>query len=195
MGRADFWQAEGAQPVSSAAASLQMTAVCLFPDIPLRVLDLGCGSGIIAIMLALQKSAWHISGIDIQSELIELASENAHRQGLAINFICDDLRRFTPLDRYDLIVGNPPWLKLNAGIASPDIQREISRRELYCTLEDVLAFLQRSLRRGAEALLLYPQSRFEEIESLCAHYLLDIIQALPSTDTNKYLIYHIKNKG
>ncbi|NLK49591.1 MAG: methyltransferase domain-containing protein [Candidatus Cloacimonetes bacterium] len=195
MGRADFWQADGAQPVSSAAASLQMQAVSLFPDTPLRVLDLGCGSGIIAIMLALQRSAWNVSGIDIQPELIELARENAHRQGLTINFICDDLRRFTPLDRYDLIVGNPPWLKLNAGIASPDIQREISRRELYCTLEDVLAILQRSLRSGADALLLYPQSRFEEIKSRCAHYLLDIIQALPSTDTNKYLIYHIKNKG
>jgi len=43
--------------------------------------------------------------------------------------------------------------------------------------------------------LVYPASRLDELKSLAGNYLLDIIQALPTAETNKYLIYHFKLRG
>jgi len=64
----------------------------MFPVDPIRVLDLGCGSGILAIMLALQRPLWQLEGLDIQAELLTLASANASAQGLDIHFFTQDLR-------------------------------------------------------------------------------------------------------
>lgn len=146
-------------------------------------------------MLALQRPAWKVSGLDIQSALIDLANSNAASQDLMIYFIEADLRTWHDPEGYDLIVSNPPWLKTGCGISSADEAREISRREISCTAVDVISFLRRNLRPGGEAVLVYPASRLYELESLAGNYLLDIIQALATADTNKYLIYHFKLRG
>ena len=164
----------------------------LFGDAPLRVLDLGCGSGIIAVMLGLQRPTWQITGIDVQAPLIELARENAAVNRLDTSFLCMDLKEYHDPGGFDLIVGNPPWLKLGAGIASPDASRELSRREIRCTAEDVMACLKRNLRPDGTALLVYPSQRLEELRALARNYLLDIFEAMPTAETNKYLIYHIR---
>jgi len=167
----------------------------MFPVDPIRVLDLGCGSGILAIMLALQRPLWQLEGLDIQAELLTLASANASAQGLDIRFFTQDLRGFHDEDGYDLIVSNPPWQKAGEGLPSPDPSREISRRELYCCAEDVMACLARNLKPRGKALLLYPSRRETELRKLAENYLLDIIQALPSAETNKYLILEIRAQG
>lgn len=194
-GKAAFRQAEGAQPVSSAAAALQAYVEDRFDHGPLRVLDLACGSGIIAVMLGLQRPAWNISGLDIQAHLIGLAQSNAANLGLRIDFFEADLRSFRAAEAYELIVANPPWLKAGSGLASLDIARELSRREISCTAADVMSCLKRNLQPGGEAVLVYPASRLDELKSLAGNYLLDIIQALPTAETNKYLIYHFKLRG
>lgn len=161
-------------------------------DDPIRVLDLGCGSGIIAVMLGLQRPAWQVTGIDVQALLIELARENAALNRLDISFLCMDLKDYHDPDGFELIVGNPPWLKYGAGIASPDASRELSRREIRCSAENVMACLKRNLRPEGIAMLVYPSQRLEELRALARNYLLDIFEALPTAETNKYLIYHIR---
>lgn len=173
---------------------MQAKALELFPHQALRVLDLGCGSGILSVMLALQRPQWQISAIDIQAPLVDLAQHNSRAQGLSIGCQCADLRSFESEDMYDLIISNPPWLKTGTGHSSADYSKEISRREVLCDMNDVLACIQRNLKKGGSALLLYPDSRLNELKKTCAHYLLDIIQGFPSADTNKYLIYHIMFK-
>lgn len=146
-------------------------------------------------MLALSRPGWQISGIDIQEPLINYAIQNARRQGLAIDFQAADLREYTFEAGFDLIVSNPPWQKAGSGISSPDLSRQISRRELYCTLPDILACIQRNLCLDGNALILYPQSRARELEHTAPQYLLDTIQSSPCSGTNKYLIYHLRLKG
>jgi len=181
-----------AQAVSSAASCLQSTAVKLFTDEPLRVLDLGCGSGIVAVMLALQRPQWQIVGIDIQAPLIDLARENARLNSLDIKFLCADLKDYHDAEGFDLIVSNPPWLTKDSGRSSPSASKEQSRREISCDMHDVIACLSRNLKAGKDALLLYPPQRFEQLKAECAQYLLDIKATLFCAETQKHNIYHIK---
>ena len=183
-----------AQAVSSAANCLQSTAIRLFKDEPLRVLDLGCGSGIVAVMLALQRPRWQLTGIDIQAPLIELAKENARLNSLEIDFLCADLKHYHDPEGFDLIVSNPPWLIKDSGRTSPRASKEHSRREILCDMGDILACVARNLKAGKEALLLYPPQRFEQLQTECAQYLLDIKATLFCAGTHKHNIYHIKSQ-
>jgi release factor glutamine methyltransferase len=75
-----------------------------------RVLDLGTGSGIVAISLALECPAARIAAVDISKEAIFVARNNAGRLGAKVDFHEGDW--FAPLagEKFDLIVANPPYV-------------------------------------------------------------------------------------
>lgn len=76
----------------------------------LRVLDIGSGSGCIALALKSQRPNWTISGIDISEAACALAHENAKRHDLDVNFQVLDILRSVPNKNYDIIVSNPPYI-------------------------------------------------------------------------------------
>jgi len=190
-----IYQDRSAQGVSQAAVALQEAALQLFPETLLRVLELGSGCGIVCIMLALRRPAWKISGIEIQPHLAKLARGNASLCALDIFFRQDDIRTFEAKEKFGLILSNPPWLKAGSGIPSKDPAREISRRELLCTLEDIAECVQRNLSPEGSALLLYPSVRLPELNTAVEKSLLDIIDTLPAAGLKEHMICHIRHKG
>ena len=81
----------------------------------LKVLDIGTGSGCIAIALKKAHPEWEVTGIDISAEAIEVARENAVRNGVEVAFGVADI--FSPLSSFyfllstfDLVVSNPPYI-------------------------------------------------------------------------------------
>ena len=78
----------------------------------LRVLDIGTGSGCIAITLARKLHKPYVTALDISAEAIATARGNAHRNDAKVHFICADL--FTPNlslpAPFDFIVSNPPYV-------------------------------------------------------------------------------------
>jgi release factor glutamine methyltransferase len=74
------------------------------------VLDLGTGSGIIAVSLALECPAARVTAVDISSAALAVAADNASRLGAAVEFLAGDW--YAPLvgRRFDLIVSNPPYI-------------------------------------------------------------------------------------
>lgn len=75
-----------------------------------RILDLGTGSGIVAITLALECPGARVTAVDISPEALEIARANAERWGGRVDFRAGDW--FAPVvgEYFDLIVSNPPYV-------------------------------------------------------------------------------------
>jgi len=77
-----------------------------------RILDIGTGSGCIAIALAKNMPGSTVTAVDYKQQILEIARENADLNGVTIRFILADiLNENLPPDHYDLIVSNPPYVK------------------------------------------------------------------------------------
>ena len=79
----------------------------------MKVLDVGTGSGCIAIALKKRHPEWHVTGIDISSEAIEVAKENAKRNNVEVDFQVADifnLQSSISNLQYDIVVSNPPYI-------------------------------------------------------------------------------------
>ena len=77
----------------------------------LKVLDIGTGSGAIALVLAKNRPDWSVTAADISQDALELATENANAQNLNLSFIKSDCF-FEISSKYDIIVSNPPYISL-----------------------------------------------------------------------------------
>jgi release factor glutamine methyltransferase len=81
---------------------------------PLKILDIGTGSGVIAIALAKELPAAEIWAVDVSAAALNIAEVNARRHGVAerVKFLDGDL--FDPITelghRFDVIVSNPPYI-------------------------------------------------------------------------------------
>ena len=87
----------------------------LFPNKHLEVLDLGTGSGCIAITLKKELSTVSVDAVDISKEALEVAKQNAQNNNVDINFINADMVKYTK-KRYDIIISNPPYIAYNEKI-------------------------------------------------------------------------------
>ena len=80
---------------------------------PLHVLDIGTGSGCIAIALKKSAPLWQVIGIDISQDALEIAHENAKRNSVEVEWTQADI--LSPITNYqfpilDIIVSNPPYI-------------------------------------------------------------------------------------
>lgn len=129
-------------------------------DLACRVLDVGTGSGAVAITIAAERPLAEVSATDISAAALEVASENARRLEVAdrIHFQCCDL--LSAGEQYDFIVSNPPY------VARPDmatLQADVRQFEPTLALEagedglDVvralLAASEPATRSGAQMLI------------------------------------------
>jgi len=116
-----------------------------------RILDVGTGSGCIAVTLALEIPGSQVFAGDISEAALQVARENGASLGATVGFVCMDvLDAF--LGRFDFIVSNPPYVRPGD---NSRLQREVREHEPHVALfspEDELAIYRR-LIAGAEGLL------------------------------------------
>ena len=79
------------------------------PETPLSILDIGTGSGAIALALANSHPDWQITASDLSGDALSLARENAQYCGLSLTFVQSDCLEAIS-GRFDIIVSNPPYI-------------------------------------------------------------------------------------
>ncbi len=139
----------------------------LQPPIPIRVLDVGTGSGCIACTLALDLQPAQVSAWDISSDALLLARDNAHRLNAKINFECHDALRL-PLgmtrqsEPWDIIVSNPPYITEKEQV---DMRRNVLNYEPHLALfvpnDDPLRFYRAIAQYASHTLRAQGQLWFE----------------------------------
>jgi release factor glutamine methyltransferase len=123
---------------------------------PLRIADIGTGSGCIAVALASELPNARIFATDISAVALEVAQRNAARHGFSARIHCTEtnlLEAFAgEAQRFDVIVSNPPYI----GIAdTPTLQREVRAHEPQIALfagDDGLAVYAPLIRDASAAL-------------------------------------------
>jgi len=76
-----------------------------------RVLDVGTGSGAIALAIVDEHPGARVTGIDASTDALDVARLNALNMGLAVEFVEWDLFTGLPADSWDLVVSNPPYVR------------------------------------------------------------------------------------
>lgn len=106
------------------------TALELQPASPAKVLDLGTGTGAIALALASDRPAWQVTAVDRIDEAVALAERNRQRLGLGLgNVQILKSHWFSHLagQRFDLILSNPPYIRAqDPHLAEGDVRFEPS---------------------------------------------------------------------
>ncbi len=133
--------------------------------------DLGCGSGILCLLLLNQLPDLHMTGLEIQPDEAELARENLLNNDFAerSDIRSGDLRQTVktlPNGRFDLVISNPPYYMQKEGAggkASPDRERSIARGESACSLEELCVAASMLCRSGGRVFLCYKPERMTEL--------------------------------
>jgi release factor glutamine methyltransferase len=132
-------------------AVLELQGTRGLPPRPLSIIDVGTGSGCIAVTLALELPGTNVFAGDVSFEALLVARENAATLGAPVRFVCMDVLDALQT-RFEFIVSNPPYVR--RGELSR-LQREVREHEPHVALfspEDELAIYRR-LVVGAEEML------------------------------------------
>ena len=150
-----------------------------------RVLDIGTGSGCIAIALKKRHPEWQVSGIDISAEAISVAQENAARNKVDVDFQVADIfsdgieKTFihSPIHSFNIIVSNPPYIcESEKASMRPNVLNYEPATALFVPDDDPLRFYRRiaSLHLGEQL--------FFEINEAYSNEIAALLQELGYTD-------------
>jgi len=130
--------------------------------------DLCTGSGIVPILLSTKTKAKKITGIEIQSDIADMASRSVSYNKLdeKIDIINDDISNALKYIKHscvDTVCVNPPYMKDMAAIKNPDLPLAIARHELLTDLESVISIANKLLKENGRFFMIHRPSRLSEI--------------------------------
>ncbi len=138
---------------------------------PTRVVDLGCGCGVIALLLKSRRPAWEVSALELQPSLASLARRNARLNALEVRVVEGDLRApAVELGRdFELVVANPPYFAATAGHPSVDAEKAAARHDLSASPVDLAQAAKRLVKSSGALCVVYPAGRLPRLlEALSA---------------------------
>jgi len=153
-----------------------------------KVIDLGTGTGIISFLLIAKTNLKHITGIEVQNEVADMAKRSIKLNNLENKFEiinCDIKNILSEIEResFDVVVTNPPYKKINTGAKNENEKKIISRHEI---LADIFDFIKASKNVLKDKGTLYMVHRPER--------LADIIYGLRQNKIEPKLIKFVYSK-
>lgn len=143
-----------------------------------RCLDLGCGNGIIPILLEAKTRGEHFTGLEIQPYSVDLARRSVSLNGLEdkIEIRQGDIRDASNIfgaSSFHVITTNPPYMTAQHGLTNQDEAKTIARHEVLCNLEDIIRESARLLVPGGRFYMVHRPFRLAEIISLMVQYKIE----------------------
>lgn len=168
-----------------------------------KIIDLGTGTGIIAILLTAKIKAASILGVELQKDVADMATRSVKLNNIdnkvqIVNENIKNLDKILKLGTYDVIVTNPPYMKKNTGAKNINNSKLISRHEIECTLEDIAMISFKLLKNNGEIYMVHRPDRLVEIMEIFRKYKLEIKElrlVFPNENSqaNLVLIKAVKN--
>ncbi|HEY9097478.1 MAG TPA: peptide chain release factor N(5)-glutamine methyltransferase [Thiobacillus sp.] len=152
-------------------------------DQPLEVLDLGTGSGCIAISLALERPLARITAVDRSEAAITVARSNADQLGARITFLQSDWLTALGEHRFDLIVSNPPYIaRQDPHLERGDVRFEpitalTARQDGLDDIRQLIAASPTHLKPGGWLLLEHGYDQAEAVRALLNQHALQAPQS------------------
>jgi release factor glutamine methyltransferase len=143
---------------------------------PLTILDIGTGSGCIAISLALELNC-NVTALDVSLPSLTVARENAARLKASVNFSKTDILKEQLPEKYDIIVSNPPYISLaEKQNMKPNVLDYEPHTALFPVGVDTLIFY-RVIAKQAQTALKSGGSLWFEINEHYAKEICEIMKA------------------
>lgn len=134
----------------------------------LRVCDLGCGTGLLGLLLLQRQRDLSLTGVELSQRAAALAAQAVAANALEDRFTvhCGDLRDLRPhfpTGSFDLVVCNPPYYPAQSGKVAAEASIRAARAELTCTLEEVCQSAAYLLRWGGSLCLVHKPERLADL--------------------------------
>ena len=133
-----------------------------------RGFDLGCGGGILTLLLLARSEKLVMTGLELLPSAAAAAKENLKENALEGrgDIVCGDIRAARELfcaGSADLVVANPPFFPVGSGALPPDPERAAARAEGSCTLGELCAAAGWLCRTGGRFCLVHRPERLSEV--------------------------------
>lgn len=143
-----------------------------------RCLDLGCGNGIIPILMEAKTEGKHFTGLEIQPESADMAKRSVALNGLQdrIDIVEGDIKEASKIfgaSSFHVVTTNPPYMTAQHGLTNLYEAKTIARHEVLCNLEDIIRESARLLMPGGRFYMVHRPFRLAEIISLMVQYRME----------------------
>ena len=143
-----------------------------------RCLDLGCGNGIIPILMEAKTEGKHFTGLEIQPESADMAKRSVALNGLQdrIDIVEGDIKDASKIfgaSSFHVVTTNPPYMTAQHGLTNVYEAKTIARHEVLCNLEDIIRESARLLMPGGRFYMVHQPFRLAEIISLMVQYRME----------------------
>ncbi len=130
-----------------------------------HVLDIGTGTGLIALMMAQRFPDAHVDAIDIDADAASQAEDNARRSPFAdrVAVRCVSLQEYVAEREYDSIVCNPPFFIQS--LQSPDSKRTLARHSVALPFDDLFRHARRLMSEDGVLSIVVPSDALSQIET------------------------------
>ncbi|MDD3323917.1 MAG: methyltransferase [Sulfurospirillaceae bacterium] len=161
------------------------------------VLDVGCGCGILGLLLKRDFPSILLEQIDIQQENVSLAEKNANENNLHVTILCGNFLTQKYNTKYDYIVSNPPFY-YNGGTKSDNKHLSISRDEEHLPFEQFAKKSSKILANRGSLIFCYDARRLDYVCSCLSQNGLKIqevrfVHARAGKEASLVLIHARKN--
>ncbi len=138
---------------------------------PQRIVDVGTGCGIVALMLAQRFPKAFVDAVELNPEAASQAIENFSCSPFSDRLTCIQSSfqdwASSCSDKYDLIVCNPPYY--DGTSKSPDEARNMARHQDHLPIQEFLQGAMSLLNEGGRVVVVWPVNREEEFVDACGH--------------------------